>query len=701
MIATTSAEDSRADHAILLAISAGFALLICFFPPSIFQTVDYIAFYRPNFHFFSEAVKEGRLPLWNPYIGLGRPFLADLQSAVFYPPAYLLFIGQTSGVFLLVWGHLWLAAKGMGLLARALQFGKKETYFVIVCFLGSGLLMTRWFSGQLLYACGLCYIPLLFANATHLGQGWNLRRIGFQALLFAFQILSGHPQVFWFSSLGLGAFVIARNFRAPWKESLLDTGRAAVQLGLAGLWAFCIAAIALLPFFELIQQGNRSQASAEFSSYGRMDWKYFQSLVQTDIGGLPVPWEFNVFIGIFVAILGIAGLLQVRDKNMRGLLGVALFSMLIAIGDNSPLFNVFLKWLPGYGSLRVHARAAMLIGVALICGAGFWLSRPHAKLSAWFSANFDIPVRHLFPVLFSLQVVFLLHSAWVAKRTYRANDGTHSPDSALQRMVAAELEKAGLTPAHKPPPRVSIPSDQSTSNNAMLRHYGNFDAYTSLFLMRPWIYLHAMRGVQPPRLKNTALAQEVYQSNAFPYTNINLVAALDPESGKLLLATNPSPRAFVVYDARIVTDFATAIQSLVQGHDIYTSALIEEPARVSLPKMDRPQAAKVQFQDFGPNAMVMEVNSPADALIIVAEAWYPGWKAEVDSVPAPVMPANGWMRAVSVPAGRHVVRMSFHQNYLATGAGFSLAAITLLVIVLLPKRKRVSNDSVKLDLTAR
>src|SRR5215212_6856203 len=115
--------DSRTEHALLMVISAGVALLVCFFPPSIFETIDYIAFYQPNFHFFREALIEGRLPLWNPYIGLGRPFLADLQSAVFYPPGYLLLAGKT-GVFLLVWSHLWLAAEGMKALSRELQIGK-------------------------------------------------------------------------------------------------------------------------------------------------------------------------------------------------------------------------------------------------------------------------------------------------------------------------------------------------------------------------------------------------------------------------------------------------------------------------------------------------------------------------------------------------------------------------------------------------
>src|SRR5687767_4450523 len=75
---------------------ATFVLVTGFFflPPSITGSVDYVCFYKLNFHFLIDAVKEGRLPLWNPYIGLGRPFLTDLQNAVFYPPIYLILLGR-------------------------------------------------------------------------------------------------------------------------------------------------------------------------------------------------------------------------------------------------------------------------------------------------------------------------------------------------------------------------------------------------------------------------------------------------------------------------------------------------------------------------------------------------------------------------------------------------------------------------------
>ena len=77
----------------------------------------------------------------------------------------------------------------------------------------------------------------------------------------------------------------------------------------------------------------------------------------------------------------------------------------------------------------------------------------------------------------------------------------------------------------------------------MTCRYSTFDAYTSLFLRRPWDYLHGILGIQPPALKNTSVADEVFNHGPFPYPDLALVAGTD-SAGALHWATNPAPRRF-------------------------------------------------------------------------------------------------------------------------------------------------------------
>jgi len=73
------------------------------------------------------------------------------------------------------------------------------------------------------------------------------------------------------------------------------------------------------------------------------------------------------------------------------------------------------------------------------------------------------------------------------------------------------------------------------------------------------------------------------------------------------------------------------------------------------------------------------VEAKTNALLVLAEAWYPGWRAKIDGQPAACVPANTWMRGVPVPAGRHEVRLYFRQDYLLPGFLISVTSLGLLV----------------------
>src|SRR5579883_2609524 len=53
---------------------------------------DLITAFYPSRAFAARAVHEGTLPLWNPYLLGGVPFLASPQSSLFYPPNFLYYI---------------------------------------------------------------------------------------------------------------------------------------------------------------------------------------------------------------------------------------------------------------------------------------------------------------------------------------------------------------------------------------------------------------------------------------------------------------------------------------------------------------------------------------------------------------------------------------------------------------------------------
>lgn len=77
----------------------------------------------------------------------------------------------------------------------------------------------------------------------------------------------------------------------------------------------------------------------------------------------------------------------------------------------------------------------------------------------------------------------------------------------------------------------------------------------------------------------------------------------------------------------------------------------------------------------------LETQADFPALLLVTDSWSPGWSATVDGQPAAVLRANYLHRAVSLPAGRHVIEFRYRVPNFAGGAACSLAACVVAMVV--------------------
>jgi uncharacterized membrane protein YfhO len=75
----------------------------------------------------------------------------------------------------------------------------------------------------------------------------------------------------------------------------------------------------------------------------------------------------------------------------------------------------------------------------------------------------------------------------------------------------------------------------------------------------------------------------------------------------------------------------------------------------------------------------MQVRTDAPALLVVSDAYYPGWTATIDTVEVAVRRADYALRAVAVPSGDHVVR--FHYRPWSLRAGVTVSAITASLVL--------------------
>jgi hypothetical protein len=90
--------------------------------------------------------------------------------------------------------------------------------------------------------------------------------------------------------------------------------------------------------------------------------------------------------------------------------------------------------------------------------------------------------------------------------------------------------------------------------------------------------------------------------------------------------------------------------------DATTVAYVEaaDVRGLTLPTVEGPAVAG-RVRRFERKRIVVEIDAPADGIVVLAEGWSPGWTATVDGAPTRVFRANYHQRAVQVGPGPHVI----------------------------------------------
>lgn len=138
-------------------------------------------------------------------------------------------------------------------------------------------------------------------------------------------------------------------------------------------------------------------------------------------------------------------------------------------------------------------------------------------------------------------------------------------------------------------------------------------------------------------------------------------------------------RAWLVHGVRPAADDTAALTALSDpAFDPRTAAIITG----SIAPRDAGAAAEVEkltVRSFDAEQVVLHAEATSPALLVLADADYPGWQATVDGVPVPILRANLMFRAVSVPAGTHDIVFAYRSAIWRLGMGISLAMCILIL----------------------
>lgn len=138
------------------------------------------------------------------------------------------------------------------------------------------------------------------------------------------------------------------------------------------------------------------------------------------------------------------------------------------------------------------------------------------------------------------------------------------------------------------------------------------------------------------------------------------------------------PRVFLVHSARAVPDDEESIRILREPDFDPHSEVLLSSEQVVAGQPSTTGVDRAELLTYDTRKVVVEVEAAADGYLVLADAWYPGWRVRVDGQESHLLRADLIFRAVHLSAGEHVVEFIYDPQSFRLGLWITAAALLLL-----------------------
>ncbi len=344
---------------------------------------DGVAQFYPWRLYAARTMQRGQLALWNPHQLCGYPIVANGQSAIFYPPNWLLAIVDVRwGLGLLAALHYFLAAALTFAFCRRLRMDHAPALFAGVAFAFGGFMVT-WTELPTLMNCAawlpgaLLGVALIFDRSR-----WGLPLL---ALALAMTLLAGHFQIAIYVWLVTAVYAFARVLWAAANHRPAHLGALVGAVAIAA----ALSSAQVLPSLELAGNSPRGAAKASVAAFEgfhvprALQFGQLITFVRPDALGNPargdhlltpygLPYaEYCGFVGVITLLMALAGLAFARTRHFAFFIGLTIASLNVAMAG--PIAKLMYLHVPGLGQAGGFTRFLCVYTFALAMAGGMGL----------------------------------------------------------------------------------------------------------------------------------------------------------------------------------------------------------------------------------------------------------------------------------------------------------------------------------------
>jgi hypothetical protein len=348
---------------------------------------DFVSWYFPSREYLAECLRAHRLPLWNPFMDAGMPFLGEADHGLFYPPALLLQPVSRHRLILyrflefFVLAHTAWAAISMYLLARSLRCRR---WAALVAGIAYGLGGSFWArSAHLSLLCAQSWAPAAIGGAFHAARGAWLG-LPVAALAIGMIGLSGSPASLVVILVGLAVVSMTGALSDGNSRSVLHRlARGLLVTAAIATVGILLSCAQLLPMLEFVALSERSAYTyAEMTDYSATPGSLVMLLIPRFYGWLDFDrlsyWgpnnfpELSAYVGILPLLLAPFALRRRSWRETAPWLALSVVGLWMALGAYGGLHYLIYRSVPFVGMMRAPGRYQLIwaFGVSLLAALG-------------------------------------------------------------------------------------------------------------------------------------------------------------------------------------------------------------------------------------------------------------------------------------------------------------------------------------------
>jgi len=646
--------------------------------------------------------KEGKIPLWNSYNFSGFPILANIQAAALYPLniLFLIFPFIDAWTMLIMLQPL-LAGLFMYWYLRSLALRSVASLLGAIAWSFSGFNIA-WLTWGTMGHVAL-WLPLALLA---IDKSWYF------ILVFSLvsQFFAGHAQISFYFILVIIAYAVMRK-RAGFRFILL--------LGLVAL----LTSVQWIPFLDWVRQSSRVIDGAGWHKEGWfIPWVHLVQFVAPDFFGNPTTlnywgqWnygEFVGYVGVLPLVFALGAILSGRNIVRLFWIGMGAVALLFALPTPISVLPFILK-VPILSSLQ-PTRLLFIVDFALAVLAAYgcheFLENTKRRRWIWSLCFFwgvfailwivsifgslQVSTRNLvLPTVLFVVAVPLLFLHRVTMPARRIGGFRNMVTWGIVGLVAVDLLRFGwkftpFTPREyffpetkvisflkeQPQPFRIISLDKRILPPNTASYFGieSIEGYDPIISSRYEELMAAIaRGVpdiNPPFGFNRIVTLESLHVPLLPLLGARYVLSLTDLPQQYLVKvfeegetrvyedSRAVPRAYIVERPIISFGKVETMNTLYRLKDFRREAVVEGDVSIlTVPMRGDESVSLIRYES---NRLEIDTSLSVPRLLVVVNAYHPGWRASVDGKTTMIYRTNYAFQGIVVPAGTHKVVFSY------------------------------------------